>query len=137
MSTQLTLRLAPDTTDGFVDATADVSCRGFGGHTRFTIARRDLDAFSRDVAALARGEADVAQLIGGWDAATERLRLSVTRAGTTSAFTARVRVADREPVADQWDRAETQFVCAGDALDAFVEALRVSGTGEARLSGDS
>ena len=136
MPTQLTIHLRPGASDGFVEASADVSCRGFGGRTRFTIARRDLEAFARDVAALERGDANVAQLIGGWDAVAERLRLSVTRAGATGEFTARVRVADIGARADQWERAETQFVCAGDALDAFVVSLTSGKAHDARLAGD-
>jgi len=138
--TQLTIHLepdAPEAPDGFVDASADVSCRGFAGRTRFTIATRDLHAFARDVTALERGEADVAHLIGGWDAATERLRLSLTRAGTTGSFTARVRVADIGARTDQWDRAETQFICSSQELSAFVVALTSGEMNEATLHGDA
>ena len=138
MPTQLTIHLEPDAPDGFVDASADVSCRGFGGRTRFTIARRDLDAFARDVAALERGDADVAHLIGGWEAAAERLRLSVTRAGATGggSFAARVQVADIGARTDQWDRADTEFACGREALEAFVGTLASGKPGDARLSGD-
>jgi hypothetical protein len=123
--------------DDFVDATAGVSCRGFAGATRFMIARRDLAAFAADVAALRNGNADQAQLIGGWDAASERLRLQVTRAGNTDACAIRVRVANPGARTDQWDRAETQFVCSGDAVTAFAEGLTSRGGNSVQLVGDA
>jgi hypothetical protein len=122
--------------DDFVDVSAGVSCRGFSGATRFTIARRDLSAFAADVAALHRGDADQAQLIGGWDAASDRLRLQVTRAGTTDACAIRVRVASPGARTDQWDRAETQFVCPADAVTAFAETLTSGSSRSAQLVGD-
>src|SRR5262249_31598245 len=100
----------------FVDVTAGVSCRGFAGATRFTIARRDLSAFAADVAALRRGDGDEAKLIGGWDAASERMRLHVTRAGGDDVCSIRVRIASPGARTDQWDRAETQFVCPREAV---------------------
>jgi len=123
--------------DDFVDVTAGVSCRGFSGATRFTIARRDLSAFAADVAALRRREVDLAQLIGGWDTAEERFRLRVTRAGTTDSYTIRVRVANPGARTDQWDRAETQFVCPADAVSAFADALASGSGSSAQLVGDA
>ena len=128
---------SPGASDDFVDVTAGVSCRGFTGATRFTIARRDLSAFASDVAALHRRDADEAQLIGGWDAASERLRLQVTRAGTTDACTVRVRVASPGARTDQWDRAETQFVCPAQSMTAFAEALTSAKGKSAQLVGDA
>ena len=122
--------------DDFVDVTAGVSCRGFSGATRFTIARRDLAAFAAEVAALRRGDADQAQLIGGWDAAEARLRLRATRAGTTDSCTIRVRVANPGARTDQWDRTETQFVSTCEALAAFAVALASGETNSAQLVGD-
>jgi hypothetical protein len=119
----------------FLDATVGVSCRGYCGATRFTIARRDLAAFAGDVDALRRGERDAAQLVAGWDAAQERLRFVVTRAGTTASCAIRVRVASTGPRTDQWDRVETQFVSALDAVTAFAQAL-TSGANSAELLGD-
>ncbi len=127
----------PGASDDFVDVTAGVSCRGFAGATRFTIARRDLSAFAADVAALRRREADLAQLIGGWDKAEERLRLRVTRAGTTDSCAIRIRVASPGARTDQWDRAETQFVCSDDAVAAFADALASSAANSAQLVGDA
>jgi hypothetical protein len=137
---ELLFRFVPDgpaASDDFVDVTAGVSCRGFAGATRFTIARRDLAAFAAEVAALRRREADLAQLIGGWDKAEERLRLRVTRAGTTDSCAIRVRVASPGARTDQWDRAETQFVCPGDAVTTFAEALASHGGTSAQLIGDA
>jgi hypothetical protein len=127
----------PGASDNFVDVTAGVSCRGFAGATRFTIARRDLAAFAAEVAALRRGEADLAQLIGGWDAAEERLRLRVTRAGTTDSWSIRVRIASPGARTDQWDRAETQFVCSADAVTAFATALTSGDVHSAQIVGDA
>ena len=139
MPAELLLRFvtdSPGASDDFVDVTAGVSCRGFSGATRFTIARRDLAAFAREVAALRRREIDLAQLIGGWDAAEERLRLRATRGGTTDGCTIRVRVANTGARTDQWDRTETQFVSTGDALTAFANALASSESRSAQLVGD-
>jgi len=127
----------PGASEDFVDVTAGVSCRGFAGATRFTIARRDLAAFAAEVAALRRREADVAQLIGGWDTAEERLRLRVTRAGNTDSWAIRVRVASPGARTDQWDRAETQFVCSADAVTAFATALTSGDANSAQLIGDA
>jgi hypothetical protein len=127
----------PGASEGFVDVTAGVSCRGFSGATRFTIARRDLAAFAAEVAALRRRETDIAQLIGGWDTAEERLRLRVTRAGTTDSCAIRVRVASPGARTDQWDRAETQFVCSADAVAGFVDALTSGTANSALLVGDA
>jgi hypothetical protein len=127
----------PGTSNDFVDVTAGVSCRGFAGVTRFTIARRDLAAFVAEVAALRRRDADLAQLIGGWDTAEERFRLRVTRAGTTDACSIRVRVASPGARTDQWDRAETQFVCSADAVTAFAEALTSDTPNSVQLAGDA
>ncbi len=139
MPAELTFRFSIDgrvESQDFLDATVGVSCRGFSGATRFTIARRDLTAFARDVARLRRGEADLAQLVGGWDAAQERLRLVITRAGTSGACAVRVRVASTGPRTDQWDRVETQFVCPADTVTTFVDAL-TSGANSAQLVGDA
>ncbi len=127
----------PGASDDFVDVTAGVSCRGFSGATRFSIARRDLSAFAADVAALRRREADLAQLLGGWDTAEERLRLRVTRAGTTGSCAIRVRIASPGARTDQWDRAETQFVCSAEAVTAFADALTSRAANFAQLVGDA
>ncbi len=127
----------PGASDDFVDVTAGVSCRGFAGSTRFTIARRDLAAFAAEIAALRRRETDLAQLIGGWDTAEERLRLRVTRAGATDSWAIRVRVANPGARNDQWDRAETQFICSADAVTAFTEALTSGPTSSVQLIGDA
>jgi hypothetical protein len=127
----------PGASDDFVDVTAVVSCRGFSGATRFAIARRDLAAFAAEVAALRRRKADLAQLIGGWDTAEERLRLRVTRAGTIDSCLIRVRVASPGARTDQWDRAETQFVCSADAVTTFAEGLTSGAANSAQLLGDA
>jgi hypothetical protein len=137
---ELTFRFlmdGPSASHDFVDATVGVSCRGFSGASRFTIARRDLAAFSRDVAALTQGDADVAQLLGGWDTAAERLRLRVTRAGTTGSFAVSIGIANTGPRNDQWDRVETQFVCAGDAVTSFADALASGAKNSVELLGDA
>jgi hypothetical protein len=126
----------PVESQDFFDTTVGISCRGFAGATRFTIARRDLAAFAGEVAALRRGEGDVARLVGGWDAAQERLRLHVTRAGTTGLCAIRVRVANivGGPKTDQWDRVETEFVCTAADATAFADALTAGNS--AQLLGD-
>ena len=87
--------------------------------------------------ALRRREADAAQLIGGWDTAEERLRLRVTRAGNTDSCAIHVRVASSGARTDQWDRAETQFVCSADAVSAFANALASDAANSAQLVGDA
>ncbi|HEY2165449.1 MAG TPA: hypothetical protein VGH04_15735 [Gemmatimonadaceae bacterium] len=127
----------PGASNDFVDVTAGVSCRGFAGATRFTIARRDLATFAAEIAALRRREADLAQLIGGWDTAEERFRLRVTRAGTTDSCAIRVRVASPGARTDQWDRAETQFICSAGAVTAFADALASDTSNSVQLAGDA
>lgn len=139
MPAELTFRFlidGPVESQDFLDATVGLSCRGFAGATRFTIARRDLAAFAREVAALRRGESDAARLVAGWDAAQERLRLHVTRAGTTGRCAIRVRVASAAggPKSDQWDRVETEFLSTAQAAAAFADALAAANS--TQLLGD-
>lgn len=122
----------------FVELLAAVSCRAFAGGTRFTIARRDLAAYSNEVSAFADGSADSAQLVGGWDAAHERLRIRAVRAGSTGLVAVAIRVADTGARADQWHRVETQFVCTMAALSEFSEALaRLDPPNVVSLTGDA
>jgi hypothetical protein len=107
----------------FVSLLATVACRGFSGHTAFTIARRDIDRFLADASNLSTPAADSAQLLGGWDDSQERMRLRITRAGLSGQFTARVRIASTGPREDQWNRVETEFVCPPAALAAFLSDL--------------
>ena len=140
MPVELSVRFlidGPVESQDFLDATVGVSCRGFSGASRFTIARRDLAAFSLDVTALTHGDADLAQLLGGWDAAAERLRLRITRAGTTGSFAVSVRIANTGPRGDQWDRVETQFICAGEALSSFADTLASGAETSVELLGDA
>ena len=124
--------------DGFLRADASVSCRGFAGRTEFPIARRDLVAFASDVDAMQRGESDVAQLIGGWDAGSEKLRLRVARAGATESFTVRLTVANVGMRNDQWHRVETQFASDASSMSRFVRALTEGdASGRAVLAGDA
>lgn len=124
--------------DGFLRADASVSCRGFAGQTEFPIASRDLAAFAADVDAIQRGKSDVAQLLGGWDAGSEKLRLRIARAGATGSFTVRVIMANVGMRNDQWHRVETQFVSDGPTLLEFVRRLaETSGVGTAALVGDA
>ena len=139
MPAELSVRFlidGPVESQDFLDATVGVSCRGFSGASRFTIARRDLAAFSRDVTALAQGDADTAQLLGGSDAAAE-MRVRVTRAGTTGSFAVSIRIANTGPRGDQWDRVETQFICAVDALASFADALASGEHTSVQLLGDA
>lgn len=119
---KLTIEFQPDG-DGFLRAEVSVSCGGFGGRTEVPIARRDLGVFAAEVDAMERGEADLAQLIGGWDAGSEKLRLRIARAGTTDSFTVRVTVANVGLRNDQWHRVETQFVSGKASMLEFVRHL--------------
>lgn len=139
MPAELTFRFSidgPVESQDFLDATVGVSCRGYSGATRFAIARRDLATFAREVTALQHGEGDVARLVGGWDAAQERLRLHVTRAGTNDLCAVHVRVASAvgDQKTGQWDRIETEFVCAAQAATAFADALAAANS--TQLLGD-
>jgi len=102
---------------------ANVACRGFTGHTQFTIARRDVQRFIADATNLPSNASDSALLLGGWDHAEERLRLQIARAGLSGQFVARVRIATTGPRADQWNRVETEFITPPTALTAFTENL--------------
>jgi len=136
---ELTIQFQPDDGPfgGFLRANASVSCRGFSGSTEFPIARRDVAAFAADVDAIQRGEAELAQLIGGWDAGSEKLRVRVARAGATESFTVRVTVANVGMRNDQWHRVETQFVSDKSSLLEFVRRLAEGDTkGPVALVGD-
>jgi hypothetical protein len=120
---------------------ASVACRGFTGHTQFTIARRDVRRFLDDAANLPSNASDSALLLGGWDHTEERLRLQIARAGLSGQFIARVRIATTGPRADQWNRVETEFIAPPVALSAFMESLAQlvaeQGRPSASLTGDA
>jgi hypothetical protein len=66
--TELVLRFFagdPAAQSDLLDALAEVSCRGVAERTLFSIARRNLAAFAANVAALRRGDADLARLVEG------------------------------------------------------------------------
>jgi len=130
----------PATAD-FLDVRAEVACRGFGGQTGFCISRRDLDRFLGDIAGIRELTSDSAQLLGGWDDAEERLRLRITRAGSSNGFLARVRIATTGPRSDQWNRVETEFICPLESILAFeLDLGRLVGErkpGVVVLSGDA
>src|SRR5205085_2738787 len=125
----------------FVGLRASVACRGFSGHTEFTIARRDVRRFLADVATLRSNASDAALLVGGWDRAEQRLRLEIVRAGLSGQFVARVRIAATGPRGDQWNRVETEFITPPQALTAFLDSLARltthSESADASLMGDA
>jgi hypothetical protein len=127
-------------TGDFLEARAAIVCRGFAGHTAFSIARRDLDAFATDLAGVCDARSDAALLLGGWDNREQRLRLEVTPAGPFGQFRAHVRIADAGPRTDQWQHVETEFVLTPDTVSAFMADLQqlIDGrkTGDAKLIGD-
>jgi len=108
----------------FLALRAEIRCRGFSGHTAFTMARRDISLFIADAAALTANASDSALLLGGWEKAEQPLRVQLARAGLTGRFVARVRIATNGPRTDQWNRVETDFVATSDDFDAFVNGLR-------------
>lgn len=107
----------------FFGVGANVACRGFSGHTSFVVARRDVLSFLAAAADLQSGVGDSAQLLGGWDAAEERLRLRIARDGLSARYVVRVRLAGPVPSDGQWDRVETEFVTAPRALAVFLSDL--------------
>ncbi len=107
----------------FVGVRADVQCRGFSGHTSFTIARRDLHRFMSDAAGLASDASDLASLRGGWNDVEDHLRLELARTRRAGPFVARIRLATTGPRADQWNRVQTEFVVPASAIGTFVDAL--------------
>jgi hypothetical protein len=124
----------------FLDIHAAVACRSFTGQTAFSFSRRDFDSFLTDLAAVQATTRDSALLIGGWDDASERLRLRIAPAGAFGHFLATVRIADTGPRTDQWHRVETEFVATPAALADFVASLQQLAAkrhpGAARLAGD-
>lgn len=123
----------------FVALRAEVHCRGFSGRTSFTMARRDINLFVADAAALITNATDSALLLGGWEKADQPLRLQLARAGLSGRFIARIRIATSGPLSDQWNRVETEFVAKPDDFNRFVESFRgVAGsdTTSASLMGD-
>ena len=143
MTAELTLTSSQHAADDadFVNMLATVACRGFSGRTSFTIARRDVDRFLADAADLSTTTVHSAQLLGGWDDAEERLRLGITRAGVSGQLMARVRIATTGPREDQWNRVETEFVCAPAALASFLSDLAglvtLERSASASLAGDA
>lgn len=108
----------------FLSLRAEIRCRGFSGHTTFTMARRDIGLFVADAAELTTNAADSALLLGGWEKAEQPLRVQLARAGLTGRFVARVRIATSGPRTDQWNRVETDFIATADDFNAFVNGLR-------------
>ena len=140
MSAHFTFSLREPATSEFLDVRASVSCRGYAGETTFSVARRDLAAFIAEADALREARTTVAQLIGGWDTASERLRLGVRPAGTSGQFHARINVAATGPRTDSWQRVETDFVCSPAQMSDFLRALSDLLTGvtsDAVLVGDA
>ena len=107
----------------FVGLHASVACRGFTGHTDFTIARRDVQRFVSETESLQSDASDSALLLGGLEKGEERVRMQVVRAGRSGQFTARVRMTAAGPRSDQTNRVETEFVVAPEALTAFLQGL--------------
>jgi hypothetical protein len=142
-SANVTLRFNEDLAGDadFFGLHASVACRGFTGHTEFTVARRDVQRFLADAANLPSNASDSALLLGGWDHAEERLRLQIARAGLSGQFIARVRMATTGPRADQWNRIETEFIAPPMALTAFMQSLARlvadQGGPSASLTGDA
>jgi hypothetical protein len=124
----------------FVALKAEVQCRGFGGHTVFTMARRDIDLFVADAAGLSTNDTDSALLLGGWEKADQPLRLQLARAGLSGKFIARIRVATSGPRSDHRNRVETEFIAASGGINAFLDGLRALATSaraRATLVGDA
>lgn len=129
----LVLRFRRDAADtDFARVEAEVGCNAFAGRTAFVLARRDLAAFVADARALPAGHADSAQLLGGWEAAQERLRLRLTRSGGDR-VTARVGVAEPGGAGDHWRRLDVQFVCSADAVERFLDRLHALDDGTVEL----
>lgn len=124
----------------FVALRAEVHCHGFSGQTAFTMARRDINLFVADAAALTTHASDSALLLGGWEKADQPLRLQLARAGLSGRFIARIRIASSGPRSDQWNRVETDFIAKPAEFNAFVDAFRglaSSATTSASLVGDA
>ena len=119
----------------FLALRADVHCRGFSGRTTFTTARRDIDLFVADAAALLTHATDSALFLGGWEKAGQPLRLELARAGLSGRFVARVKIAASGPRSDQWNRVETDFIAEPAQFNAFLDGLRgLATTAQSRAS---
>ena len=109
----------------FLALRAEVRCRGFCGHTAFTMARRDINLFVADAAGLSANSTDSALFLGGWDKGDQPpLRLQLARAGLSERFVARIRMSMSGPRTDQWNRVETDFIAAPSEFNAFLDGLR-------------
>src|SRR5205085_9124378 len=113
----------PSASVDFIELQASVACRGYSGKTAFTLARRDLNVYLEDLAAVHEARAIAAQLIGGWEAAEERLRLRITPAGRSGQFHARITMATTGTRTDSWQRVETDFICSPAEISVFLKAL--------------
>ena len=140
MTADFTLTLTSSDSSGFLNFRAEVACRGFSGRTAFSYSERDLAAFLAEARAVHLGTQNSAQMIGGWEDASERLRLRLTPAGPFGHFQASVRIADTGPRPDQWQRVDTEFVCPPEALAGFLTAIQRLAAdrtpGSATLTGD-
>ena len=138
-----TLRFSEDLASDpdFVGLHASVACRGFTGHTDFTIARRDVRRFVSETESLQSDASDSALLLGGLEKGEERVRMQVVRAGRSGQFTARVRMTAAGARSDQINRVETEFIVAPEALTVFLQGLERLISDEssesASLSGDA
>jgi hypothetical protein len=109
----------------FLALRAEVRCRGFSGHTAFTMARRDINLFVADAAGLSTKATDSALFLGGWDKGDQPpLRLQLARAGLSERFVARIRISTSGPRTDQWNRVETDFIASPGEFKSFLDALR-------------
>ena len=137
-----TLRFSESLTNDadFVALHGSVACRGFTGHTEFTIARRDVQRFVAETEKIRTEASDSALLVAGWEKGDERLRMQIVRAGRTGRFTARVRIASSGPRSDPGSSVETEFIVAPEALTTFLRDLARLAVDEnaepAALSGD-
>lgn len=124
----------------FFDARATVSLRDSTGETAFTVAGRDLYAFVTDARRIQQRLAGSALLAGGWDA-EKRLRLQISRAGSSDAFQARVSMVSDEPAIDRQGRTETEFAASAEAVSRFLSDIQHlverRMLGDATLNGDA
>ena len=143
MTAEISLRFdeeLPSDSD-FFGLDASVACRGFGGHTAVTVARRDIQRFLAEAASLQGNVGDSALLVAGVEVNEVQFRLQVARAGLSGQFVVRARLASPGPSDGQWDRVETEFITPPTSLTGFLNDLeRMVGQGgspSASLTGDA
>jgi hypothetical protein len=123
----------------FLCVSAEITCRGFAGHTTFWLSRAHLEDFLAQLQELDRVLQGAAELVCGWGT-DENIRLSLSPFGHSGRLLAQVRLADSGPSEGVWNHVQTEFVLLPNALTEFrsgvAKFLEHSEGAQTRLVGE-